>query len=212
MCGRFLLNTMQSEVARAFDVVEKLPPRRDPLPDIRPTQTIAVVRSGEDARVLVPMRWGFMPDWYAHWDDGPLLINARSETIAEKPAFRAACRARRCLIPANGFYEWQSVPHGKRVHHLAPEGEALFGFAGIWQQGRSKEGRMMDTVAIVTCAAPEPLSHIHARMPVVIPEDGYGLWLGEAGHGAARLMAAAPDDFWQVTPDRGPPDATPRLL
>lgn len=209
MCGRYQLTAMPAEVASAFGVAENLSPAR---PDIRPTQAVDVIRPMRAGRALVPMRWGFVPDWYRSPDDGPLIINARSETLAEKPAFREACRTRRCLIPANGFYEWQTLRGGKRVHHLAAQNEAVFAFAGIWQTGRSTDGGQVDTVAIVTCAAPEPLSHIHARTPIVIQPDHYPLWLGEAGHGAARLMQAAGDGFWQVTADRGPPDTKPRLI
>lgn len=169
------------------------------LPDVPnynvcPTTQIHVVRAGVDARDLVSMRWGFVPRWYKGLNDGPLLINARAETIAEKPAFRDACRARRCLIPAAGFYEWTKDKDSKRLpwYIYRADGSPVV-FAGIWQDW-GQGGEQIASCAIVTTSANETLSAIHHRMPVIVNTDEYGLWLGEEGKGAARLMRAAGED------------------
>ncbi|MGB8621951.1 MAG: SOS response-associated peptidase, partial [Paracoccaceae bacterium] len=140
-----------------------------------------------------PMRWGFIPHWYKAPDDGPLLINARAETIAEKPAFRAACRARRCLIPADGFYEWTKTEEGKRLPWYIHRSDGTpIAFAGIWQEWNGGEGPLV-TCAIVTTQANAPMARIHHRMPVSIEQADWPLWLGEDGKGAAALMHAPPD-------------------
>ncbi len=167
--------------------------------NVCPTDPVAVVVAG---RKLVSMRWGFIPSWYKTPTDGPLLINARAETIAEKPAFREACRARRCLIPATGFYEWTKDADGNRLPwYIAPEDGPLT-FAGVWQVWERGDARHV-TCAIVTTAANQAMSAIHHRMPVTLSPDQWALWLGEEGKGAARLMTAAPEDrfaFHRVSP------------
>ena len=149
------------------------------------------------------MRWGFLPHWYKTTNGGPLLINARSETIAEKPAFKAACRERRCLIPATGFYEWTKTPDGTRLpwYIFRADGEPLV-FAGVWQDWE-REGEAHTTCAIVTCSANTPMSKIHHRMPVILEPGDWGKWLGEEGKGAATLMQPANEntlEFFRVDP------------
>lgn len=165
--------------------------------NICPTNQVHAVQSGESGRALVSMRWGFVPHWYKTLTDGPLLINARAEMIAEKPAFRAACRDRRCLLPASGFYEWTKAPDGARLPwyiHRADSGPLAF--AGVWNERDDGAGRLR-SCAIVTTAANTAMSKIHHRVPVVLEAADWGLWLGETGPGAARLMRAAPDDALQ---------------
>ena len=168
------------------------------LPDVPnynvcPTTQIAVVTGGETRR-LQPMRWGFLPNWYKAPNDGPLLINARAETIAEKPAFKAACRARRCLITATGFYEWTKDHDGTRLPwYITRKDGAPLVFAGIWQDWAKGEDSLR-TCAMVTCGANAAMSAIHHRMPVLLNPRDWPLWLGEAGKGAATLMNAAPED------------------
>ena len=170
--------------------------------NVCPTNAVHVVTGGK-GRHLGAMRWGFIPHWYKSPTDGPLLINARAESIAKKPAFAAACRERRCLIPADGFYEWTKDEAGNRLPwYIGRRDDAPFAFAGIWQDWGQGEDRV-STCAIVTCDANAPMSTIHHRMPVVLEPDNWPLWLGEAGHGAATLMRPAPDDtlrFWRVDP------------
>jgi putative SOS response-associated peptidase YedK len=161
--------------------------------NVCPTQRIAVAVSKEGRRLVRPMRWGFLPRWYKSPTDGPLLINARAETIAGKPAFREAVRTRRCLVPATGFYEWEradpKVPLPWFVTRA--DGEPMV-FAAIWQDWGEEEERL-STVAVVTCAANAQMAAIHHRLPVILEPQDWPLWLGEAGHGAARLMVPVPD-------------------
>lgn len=171
-----------------------------PRPNVSPTQSVPVVVSHEGDRLIVPMRWGFLPHWYKTPNDGPLLINARAETIAEKPAFRAAARARRCLLPADGFYEWAGPKGAKVAHAIRPRAGGPIGLAGVWQEWRPKDGTAMATCAIVTCAANGVLAPIHDRMPVIIAREDFALWLGEADAGAAGLMRPAPEDLLEAAP------------
>ena len=198
MCGRFVLTSPVDAMARLFAAR----PAND-LPEIPnyntcPTTQIHVVLSGggADTRRLAAMRWGFLPSWYKTPTDGPLLINARADTIAEKPAFRAACRTRRCLIPVSGFYEWTKDTSGARLPwYIYPTASEVAAFAGIWQDWTDPAtGQAVATCAIVTTDVNRRLAHIHHRMPVSIAEEDWGLWLGEAGHGAAVLMRPGPDD------------------
>ncbi len=201
MCGRFVLTHPHAALAHLFDAA----PANDlpPVPDynICPTRPVAAVTgAGENGgRRLRPMRWGFIPHWYKTPADGPLLINARAETLAEKPAFRAAARARRALVPATGFYEWTKGADGARLPwYLAPEDGPL-ALAGVWQDWTDPAtGLAQPTVAIVTCEASPDIAAIHHRMPVIVAPADWPLWLGEAGHGAARLMRPAPPGTLQV--------------
>jgi putative SOS response-associated peptidase YedK len=193
MCGRFAITLPDDAVARLFDAVpaNDLPPV--PRYNVCPTNDVATVTSAGGQRRLRPMRWGFLPHWYKTPADGPLLINARAETVAEKPAFRAACRERRCLVPATGFYEWTRDDGGKRLPWYIHRADgAPLAFAGVWQDWE-REGRAMTTCAIVTTAANRELSAIHHRMPVIVEPADWPLWLGEAGRGAAALMRPAPE-------------------
>ncbi|MEM7731379.1 MAG: SOS response-associated peptidase [Pseudomonadota bacterium] len=201
MCGRFAVTLPSDAMALLFAAR----PAND-LPDVPnfnvcPTNAVHVITSEDGARALRSFRWGFLPHWYKTPSDGPLLINARAETIAEKPSFKAAARARRCLIPATGFYEWTKDEEGNRLPwYIRRKDERLLAFAGIWQSW-GKEDTQMQTCAIVTTSANKTMSAIHHRMPVILGEKDWSLWLGEAGHGAAKLMRAAPDDmltFWRV--------------
>ena len=157
--------------------------------NVCPTDQVLAV-SSDDGRRLRSMRWGFVPDWYDKPNGGPLLINARAETIAHKPAFRAAVRARRCLILASGFYEWTVTPEKERLPwYITRLDGAPLVMAGIWQSW----GDLGPTCAVVTTAANDVMGQIHKRMPVVIEPANWPLWLGEAGHGAAVVMTAAAD-------------------
>lgn len=183
-------------MAQLFNAV----PAND-LPDVPnynvcPTNAVHVVRSDRGQRFLQPMRWGFIPHWYKTPSDGPLLINARSETIAEKPAFRSACRERRAVILSTGFYEWTRSGDERLPWYITRCDGAPLAFAAVWQDWAAKGSDEVPfrTAAIVTAGANAPMSAIHHRMPVVLEPDDIALWLGEKGKGAATLMRAAPDD------------------
>lgn len=193
MCGRFTITHPDEALARLFDAVpgNDLPPV--PRYNICPTQPIAVVTSDSGAgRRLRSMRWGFLPRWYKTPTDGPLIINARSDTVATKPAFREAVRSRRCLVPASGFYEWSQGPAGERLPwYITRTDGAPMAFAAIWQRWDG-DGQAIDTCAVVTTDAGTDMAAIHHREPVILEPADWPLWLGEAGHGAAVLMRAAP--------------------
>jgi putative SOS response-associated peptidase YedK len=201
MCGRFALTLPNDAMARLFQatLANDLPPL--PSFNICPTQAIHVVTAGEAGRRLTAMRWGFVPQWYKSPTDGPLLINARAETLAEKPAFRAAARARRCLIPADGFYEWTKGADDARLPwYIRRRDRETMVMAGVWQDWGPDEARIT-TCAIVTTAANSDIAALHDRMPLILDPADWPLWLGEAGHGAAALMRPAPEatlEAWRV--------------
>lgn len=191
MCGRFALSQPQDATAALFEAQpdNDLPPA--PRYNICPTMPVAVVTSGPGGRRLRAMRWGFLPSWYRTIADGPLILNARADTVATKPAFREAIRARRCLIPASGFYEWSAGAQGERLPwYIFRADGAPMALAGLWQSWE-REGQSLVTCAVVTTEAGPDMAEVHHREPVVIEPADWPLWLGEAGHGAARLMHAA---------------------
>lgn len=208
MCGRFALTLPRQAVVRLFSAQDRLGGGAEDRPrhNIRPTQQIWVCARQDmgdgPVRILTAMRWGFVPHWSKTPNDGPLLINARAETIADKPAFQTSARERRCLVPADGFYEWRAAAgRGKEPHWVASAKGAPLVFAGVWRTFTHRpEGADADvsinTAAIVTCAANDHMAPLHERLPVVIAPEHFGLWLGEEGKGAARLMKAPPDDFY----------------
>ena len=192
MCGRFAILLPPDAMAGLFDAIpgNDLPPV--PNFNVCPTNSVHDVRIDGGARRLGAMRWGFIPHWCKSPTDGPLLINARSESIAEKPAFRSAARERRCLIPVSGFYEWQKGEGGERLpwYITRQDGETM-ALAGIWQSWGEDAA---PTCAIVTTDAGKAISIIHHRVPVVVERENWGLWLGEEGKGAALLMRHPGED------------------
>ena len=198
MCGRFVITLPDDAMARLFDAVPANDLPEVPNFNICPTNRIHAVVADAGQRRLVAMRWGFLPHWYKTPTDGPLLINARADTLAEKPAFRAAARERRCLIQASGFYEWTRDAEGKRLPWYIHRADgAPVAFAGVWQDWAPKDAPdgadRIATCAIVTTGTNRALAQIHDRMPVILAPGDWPLWLGEAGKGAATLMQPAPE-------------------
>lgn len=195
MCGRFAITLPVDAMARLFDAAPDNDLPAPPNYNVCPTRPVNAVRAGSGGRRLSALRWGFVPHWYKTPNDGPLLINARAETIADKPAFRAAARERRCLIPATGFYEWTKDDAGNRLPwYIARADGAPLVMAGVWQNWTGADGTHLATCAIVTTTANAAMAVLHHRMPVILAPDDWPLWLGEAGKGAARLMRAASED------------------
>lgn len=187
MCGRFTITHPNEALAALFDAVPGNDLPEVPNFNVCPTNAVAVVTSDGGQRRLRAMRWGFLPSWYKAPNDGPLIINARSDTVATKPAFREAIRTRRCIVPASGFYEWSEGPKGERLPWYFSRTDGLpMALAGVWQRWGE-----VDTVAIVSTEAGPTMAGIHHREPVVLDRKDWPLWLGEAGHGAAVLMKAA---------------------
>ncbi len=186
MCGRFTITHPDEALARLFAALpgNDLPPV--PRFNVCPTTTVGVVTSEGGVRRLRAMRWGFIPAWYKAPNDGPLIINARADTVAGKPAFREAIRARRCIVPASGFFEWQEVGGKKLPWYFTRTNGQPMAFAGLWQRWGD-----MDTVAIVSTEAGPGMAGLHHREAVTLEAADWPLWLGEAGHGAAVLMRAS---------------------
>ena len=188
MCGRLAISLPKEAMTELFQATPANDLPQTPNYNVCPTDNIHTVTSDQGTRHLRAMRWGFVPSWYATLSGGPLLINARSETITEKPAFRDACQSRRCLIPADGFYEWARNAGEKPIpYRVLKSDEQPMAMAGIWQNCEI-DGSIIATCAIVTTGANKTMGKIHHRLPVIIGPEDWPLWLGEAGKGAANLM------------------------
>jgi putative SOS response-associated peptidase YedK len=175
MCGRFAQRTDPKRVAKWFGVEEA--PELEPRYNIAPTQEITAVRETKDGREIAFYKWGLIPSWAKDTSMGARLINARSETVREKPAFRQAFKQRRCIIPADGFYEWQRTEGRKQPFFFQMKDESPFGFAGLWEQWKGEEGQVINSCTILTTEANEVLRPVHDRMPVILHPDAYSLWL-----------------------------------
>jgi len=215
MCGRYTLTSAPEAVRALFHYDER--PNFPARYNIAPTQPIPIVRLVDGKRQFALVRWGLMPSWVKDPKAFSLLINARGETAADKPAFRAAMRRRRCLIPADGFYEWKALGGRKQpfyIHAKSSNHEksgAPLAFAGLWETWAGPNGEEVDTAAIVTTDANATLSGIHDRMPVIVPPDAFDQWLG-AGvlasgvdakfdlENAIALIRPAPDDLLEAHP------------
>ncbi|QFT57389.1 Putative SOS response-associated peptidase YedK [Sulfitobacter sp. THAF37] len=198
MCGRMAVTLPHDAMAQIFAAAPANALPRVPNYNVCPTNDVHIVTGGDDQgqRRLGAMRWGFVPHWYKKPGDGPLLINARAETIAEKPAFRSAAQERRGIIVATGFYEWTKDEDGGRdPWYITRRDGAPLAFAAVWQDWQHPDtGDRLRSCAVVTCAANRPMQVIHHRMPVVLEPKDWPLWLGEAGKGAATLMVPAAED------------------
>jgi putative SOS response-associated peptidase YedK len=188
MCGRFVLFSTGKDISRHFELVEDplFPPRFN----IAPNQKIETVRvpQGTGHRRIATARWGLIPNWAKDKSIGWKLINARSETVFDKPAFRNSIRKRRCLIPSNGFYEWKRNHGAKtRPYFFSMADGSLFAFAGLWDSWKDDSGETIETCSIITTAANSLVAPVHERMPVILKRDNYDLWLDNAITDLERL-------------------------
>ena len=204
MCGRYSLIADLQELARQFEFDGsglEHPPRYN----IAPTQQVLTV-TNRDARQGEYMRWGLIPSWAKDASIGNRMINARGETVAQKPSFRSALRQRRCLVLADGFYEWQKAGQGKRPMRIVLQSREPFAFAGLWESWRNPEGESIRSCTIITTEANELLRPIHQRMPVILPRDLVEFWLdGDVADAAALtdVLSPYPDDamdYYEVSP------------
>lgn len=196
MCGRFTLTAPPAAVQRVFGLEST--PELEPRFNIAPGQDVATVAAGPDARPALRMRrWGLLPFWAKDPRLGARLINARAETAAEKPAYREALRRRRCLVPADGFFEWSGAARGPRQPwYVTREDGGCFAIAGLFERWRGSGGEWLETCVLLTCDAGPRLAAIHARMPVILEPADFGLWLDPALRDPARLsplLAGRPD-------------------
>lgn len=179
MCGRYTLRVSPAELAEIFSVLNEID--WSPRYNIAPTQTVAVVRPAEQGggRELALLNWGLVPPWADDPKIGSSLINARAETVAAKPAFRSAIKRKRCLIPADGFYEWQTIPgqKTKQPYLIGVRDVPVFAFAGLWEHWTSPVGERLDTCTIITTEANELMQQVHNRMPVILDPADYPRWL-----------------------------------
>ncbi|MBA2692268.1 MAG: SOS response-associated peptidase [Rubrobacter sp.] len=178
MCGRYTLALPSTKLFERFGL-EGDAPEITPNYNVAPTQSVAAVLEEDGGRRLEMLRWGLVPSWAKDLSIGSRMINARSETAHEKPSFRSAFKRRRCLIPADGFYEWKREEiGGKQPFHIRMGDGEPFAFAGLWESWDGGEGEVR-TCAILTTEANEMMGEIHHRMPVILPADLYEAWLGD---------------------------------
>jgi putative SOS response-associated peptidase YedK len=199
MCGRYLITSAPEAIRALFRYAEQ--PNFPPRYNIAPTQPVPIVRLDNGVPSFVLMRWGLIPAWVKDPHAFSLLINARGETIGEKPAFRNAMRRRRCLFPADGFYEWKTEVGRKRPFCIRPRDGQPVAFAGLWETWMGPNGEEIDTACIVTTAANRLLASLHDRMPVVIAPQAFDLWLDCAkvdAETAAALIAPAPENLFEA--------------
>ena len=177
MCGRFAFYSPAEATAALFGVPNA--PALAPRYNIAPTQDIAAIREAEGgARELVMLRWGLVPSWARDPAIGNRMINARAETVAEKPAYRAAFRRRRCLVLADGFYEWRAEAVGKTPYLVSLASGSPFALAGLWERWVSREtGESVESATLITTAANEFMAAVHHRMPVILEPEGADRWL-----------------------------------
>ncbi|MDO8877316.1 MAG: SOS response-associated peptidase [Pseudolabrys sp.] len=205
MCGRYTLTSAPEAIRALFGYGEQ--PNFPSRYNIAPTQPIAIVRLMDGKRQFALVRWGLLPSWVKDPKAFSLIINARGEGVADKPAFRAAMKRRRCLIPADGFYEWKAGAPRKQPFYIHAKSGAPLAFAGLWETWTGPNGEELDTAAIVTTSANRTLSPLHDRMPVIVAPDAFDRWLGkgeiESSVDAAlaqTLIRPAPDELLKAYP------------
>lgn len=191
MCGRFTLRTPAHRLAEAFgvDALPNLAPRYN----IAPTQDVVAIRHADDGRELTMLRWGLIPSWAKDPAIGARMINARAETVAEKPSFRAAFRQRRCLVVADGFYEWRKTADApkapKQPYYIRLASGDAFAIAGLWERWRDPAGETVESCTLITTEANRELAPIHHRMPVIVSPADYDAWLEPHPASAEALHA-----------------------
>jgi putative SOS response-associated peptidase YedK len=204
MCGRFVQKTPLGEIQVLFETPNPVP-NAPPRYNAAPTDSLAVVRFNPQTRQrsLDLLRWGLVPLWAKDPSFGPKCINARSETIATNKIFREAFERRRCLVPADAFYEWRKITSGKPAPYAVAPREGMFAFAGLWERWRNPDGSILRSFTIVTGPANPLCRPIHDRMPVILPPEAWPLWLGEAEaapHQLLALLRACPEEWLRVYP------------
>jgi putative SOS response-associated peptidase YedK len=203
MCGRYNLKTSAAELSREFHALIQRELDFTPRWNISPTQFVPIIRESSEGREISTARWGLVPSWAKDTKLAASMINARSETVAEKPAFRSAFRRRRCLIPMDGFYEWKVVPGQKLKQPLEIRRASggLIGLAGLWESWRDPAGNWLETTSIITTSANELMAQFHDRMPVLIAATDYDAWLNpeSVSEQLLELLRPCPADELVVT-------------
>jgi putative SOS response-associated peptidase YedK len=176
MCGRFSLHTPESQIIEAFNLEHTEPLGLKHRYNITPSQDIPIIRDTETSREMVLAQWGLVPHWSKESKTKYSTINARIESVAEKPTYRTLFKRRRCLIPADGFYEWKVVNGNKIPHHIRMKNSGVFAFAGLWDRWVG-EGQTLDSCTIIVMPSNEVMKPIHERMPAIIAPANYDWWL-----------------------------------
>ena len=192
MCGRFVRDKPVSEIAEAFGV-ERIASDLAPSYNIAPTQMVAAIIF-DDVKQLVPLKWGLIPSWADDPAIGNRMINARAETITEKASFKNAFKKRRCLVAADGFYEWKKVGDSKRPYFIRLKSGRPFGFAGLYENWTSPDGERISSCAIITTEANEFMQPIHNRMPVILSKGEEDLWLAGGENDLLALLKPYPSE------------------
>jgi putative SOS response-associated peptidase YedK len=198
MCGRYLITTAPEAMRKLFGYPEQ--PNFPPRYNIAPTQPVPIVRLWEGQRQFALVRWGLTPSWVKDPRKFSLLHVARGETVNEKPAFKNAMKRRRCLVPADGFYEWTETGR-KRPFFIRPRSAGPIAFAGIWEAWMGPNGEEIESVAIITTPANRMLGAVYERMPAILPPDAFDMWLDCAKvdpQTAAACIGAAPEDLLEA--------------
>lgn len=186
MCGRFVVNIPADELKKIFALIEAT--QLEPRFNVAPTQQVAVVRNDGDRNRLDLLKWGFVPGWSKDLSFGSHLINARSETVAEKPAFRHAIKYRRCIITASGFFEWSHSAGKKQPYYIQLADQTPMCLAGLWESWKAPDGSVIETFAILTTAANKLVEPIHDCMPVILHPDSITFWLNHTMNDPEQLQ------------------------
>jgi len=197
MCGRYQLSLPFDELETLFAAVSSA--SFEPRYNIAPSQGAPVIRANEGARLMAPLTWGLIPPWAPMRGHSRPMINARSETVAEKPTFRESFRYRRCLVPATGFYEWRREDKQKQPYLIRIRDAPVYAMAGIWSPWESPDG-MMETFGVLTTVAAPSIQPIHERMPVILHPDTYGIWMNpQSGRDQLlELCQPVPDNVLRI--------------
>jgi putative SOS response-associated peptidase YedK len=198
MCGRYALTSPLDVIAERFDLLWL--PEVSAHYNIAPSQMIPVVRATEQGRELAFLKWGLIPSWAKDPAIGSRLINARAETLSDKPAFRNAYRRRHCLVPADAFYEWKAVAGRKQPYCIRMVDQTLFGMAGLWEHWVNPAGIAVETCTIITMDANELVGELHDRMPLIIHPGDYAAWLDTANPKMQDLLKPFPSDQMSYYP------------
>jgi putative SOS response-associated peptidase YedK len=193
MCGRYALTSPLAVIAERFHLLWM--PAIAPHYNIAPSQTIPVVRNTEQGRELALLKWGLIPSWSKDASIGMKLINARGESLGDKPAFRNAYRHRHCLVPADAFYEWKPVAGRKQPYCIRMRDQALFGMAGLWEHWMAPDGQVVESCTIVTVDANAMVAELHDRMPLILAPADYDAWLGASTKEAALPRAVPAEEM-----------------
>lgn len=196
MCGRIVTIIPAEELKKIFDLIEN--PPVEPRYNLCPTQQAGIIRccDGLDHNQYVSMRWGLVPSWADDIKIGNRMINAKAETVAEKPSFRTAIKYRRCIVPVSGFYEWAHTAHIKEPHYITMADRGVMALAGIWEHWTAPDSTVLETFSILTTASNKLLSPLHERMPVILHPDNYNIWLSKNLHDPLQL-----ESLYQPYPD-----------